>query len=378
MMKEEFFPMSNVAILIDAENVLPIFADQIFTHAASLGAVVHKEIYGAAAALNAWVEPVLKYAIRPSLTIRPSKYKNTSDIALVIGAMDLLAGKAEPAPDIVVIASSDSDFSALSVRLRTGGVDVVGMGTDKSNELWRTACTSFVVLQQPSARAAQSRKAEPARPAPERKPEKPPEKNAEKNAEKNSEKAPEKAVKITPTHSGRIANIRAFILNQLAAREGRMPSHALFSLLNDLPDYRYDQQRSKRKPLDYLARQMGGALKIEDAEGGTWVSAAAPETAEPAREAPEAVQEAPQPQQAEPAPAQEPEPAPQPEPQPQEPDPIALLIRAGAPEDAARKIADICTESTDRRAVYNKLRKVFGTADARKYLQILKEAAGEA
>ena len=373
-MKEEFFPMSNVAILIDAENVLPIFADQIFTHAASLGAVVHKEIYGAAAALNAWVEPVLKYAIRPSLTIRPSKYKNTSDIALVIGAMDLLAGKAEPAPDIVVIASSDSDFSALSMRLRTGGVDVVGMGTDKSNELWRTACTSFVVLQQPSARAAQSRKAEPARPAPERKPEKAPEKNAEKNAEK----APEKAVKITPTHSGRIANIRAFILNQLAAREGRMPSHALFSLLNDLPDYRYDQQRSKRKPLDYLARQMGGALKIEDAEGGTWVSAAAPETAEPAREAPEAVQEAPQPQQAEPAPAQEPEPAPQPEPQPQEPDPIALLIRAGAPEDAARKIADICTESTDRRAVYNKLRKVFGTADARKYLQILKEAAGEA
>jgi outer membrane biosynthesis protein TonB len=378
MMKEEFFPMSNVAILIDAENVLPIFADQIFTHAASLGAVVHKEIYGAAAALNAWVEPVLKYAIRPSLTIRPSKYKNTSDIALVIGAMDLLAGKAEPAPDIVVIASSDSDFSALSVRLRTGGVDVVGMGTDKSNELWRTACTSFVVLQQPSARAAQSRKAEPARPAPERKPEKAPEKNAEKSAEKNAEKTPEKAVKITPTHSGRIANIRAFILNQLAAREGRMPSHALFSLLNDLPDYRYDQQRSKRKPLDYLARQMGSALKIEEAEGGTWVSAAAPETAEPAQEAPEAVQEAPQPQQAEPAPAQEPEPAPQPEPQPQEPDPIALLIRAGAPEDAARKIAEICTESNDRRAVYNKLRKVFGTADARKYLQILKEAAGEA
>ncbi|MBR0218218.1 MAG: NYN domain-containing protein [Clostridia bacterium] len=374
--------MPNVAVLIDAENVLPIFADQIFTHASSLGAVTHKEIYGAAAALNAWVEPVLKYAIRPSLTIRPSKYKNTSDIALVIGAMDLLAGKSEPVPDIVVIASSDSDFSALSVRLRTGGVDVVGMGTDKSNELWRTACTSFVVLQQPSARAAaQSRKAEPARPAPERKPEKAPEKNVEKNAEKNAEKAPEKTVKITPTHSGRIANIRAFILNQLAAREGRMPSHALFALLNDLPDYRYDQQRSKRKPLDYLARQMGGALKIEEAEGGTWVSAAAPETTEAVQEAPEAVKETPQPEQEAPetpAPAQEPESTPQPEPQPQEPDPIALLIQAGAPDDAARKIAAICTESTDRRAVYNKLRKAFGTADARKYLQILKEAAGEA
>ena len=364
--------MPNVAILIDAENVLPIFADQIFTHASSLGAVVHKEIYGAAAALNAWVEPVLKYAIRPSLTIRPSKYKNTSDIALVIGAMDLLANKTETAPDIMVIASSDSDFSALSVRLRTGGVDVVGMGTDKSNELWRTACTSFVVLQQPSARAAsQPRKIESARPVPEKTPEKKP--------ERTPEKAPEKP-KITPTHSGRIANIRAFILNQLSSREGRMPSHALFSLLNELPDYRYDQQRSKRKPLDYLARQMSGALKIEEAEGGTWVSAATPETSE-TPEAPEAVQEAPLPRQETqetPVPAREPEPAPQPEPRIQEPDPVGLLIQAGAPEDAARKIAAICTESTDRRAVYNKLRKAFGTADARKYLQILKEAAGEA
>ena len=42
------------------------------------------------------------------------------------------------------------------------------------------------------------------------------------------------------------------------------------------------------------------------------------------------------------------------------------------------QIAAICGESADRRTVYNKLRKAFGTADARKYLQILKEAAGEA
>ncbi len=358
--------MPNVAILIDAENVLPIFADQIFTHASSLGTVAHKEIYGAAAALNAWVEPVLKYAMHPNLTIRPSKYKNTSDIALVIGAMDLLADQKEGGTDIMIIASSDSDFSALSVRLRTGGVEVVGMGTDKSNELWRAACSSFVVLQQQSARpAAQARKAEPqprkpepARPAP------------EKTPEKNADKPPEKAVKVTPTHSGRIANIRAFILGQLSSREGRMPSHALLNLLNEMPDYRYDQQRSKRKPLDYLARQMGGALKFEEAEGGTWVSAAAPETPK----APEPIQEAPLPTQEEATPAQ----GPAPEPQPQEPDPIALLTNAGVSQEAAQQIVDICSDSTNRRAVYNKLRKTFGTADARKYLQMLKEFSGEA
>ena len=371
--------MPNVAILIDAENVLPIFADQIITHAASLGTVTHKEIYGAAAALNAWVEPVLKYAMHPNLTIRPSKYKNTSDIALVIGAMDLLAGQKESGTDIMIIASSDSDFSALSVRLRTAGVEVVGMGTDKSNELWRAACSSFVTLQQPSARpAAQSRKAEPqprkqeqARPVP------------EKTPEKNAEKAPEKAVKVTPTHSGRIANIRAFILNQLSSREGRMTSHALLNLLNELPDYRYDQQRSKRKPLDYLARQMGGALKFEEAEGSTWVSASAPEkVAEkeeekpvpPQEEAPSAPESAPE----IPAEPKETEETPEPEIVPPSPDPIALLVNAGVPQEAAQQIAAICTESADRRAVYNKLRKAFGTADARKYLQMLKEFAGEA
>ncbi len=363
--------MPNVSILIDAENVLPIFADQIFTRAASLGTITHKEIYGAAAALNAWVEPVLKYVMYSNLTIRPSKYKNTSDIALVIGAMDLLAQRGDAGTDVVIIASSDSDFSALSVRLRTSGMEVVGMGTDKSNELWRTACSSFVILQQQPARPAQQprkaepqpRKAEPPHPSP----------------EKNPEKAPEKAVKITPTHSGRIANIRAFIMNQLSAREGRMPSHALLALLNELPDYRYDQQRSKRKPLDYLARQMGGALKFEDSpEGGAWISAAAAEKAPenvPDAAVPEK-EEAPAPQAPETAPETIPEAAP--EAQPQEPDPIALLIQAGVPQEAAPQIAAICGESADRRAVYNKLRKAFGTADARKYLQILKEAAGEA
>ena len=36
------------------------------------------------------MSPVLKYAIHPNLTIKATKGKNSSDIALVIGAMDLL------------------------------------------------------------------------------------------------------------------------------------------------------------------------------------------------------------------------------------------------------------------------------------------------
>ena len=67
--------MPNIAVLIDAENVLPIHADQIFTHASSLGTITVKEIYGAAAALTAWVEPVLKYALHANLTIQRESTK---------------------------------------------------------------------------------------------------------------------------------------------------------------------------------------------------------------------------------------------------------------------------------------------------------------
>ena len=108
----------NIAILIDAENVLPGHADLIFSHAQKLGVVVSKEIFGASSALSSWVAPVLKYAIHPNLTIKAAKGKNSSDIALVIGAMDLLV---RGGIDCAIIASSDSDFSALSVRLRNAG-----------------------------------------------------------------------------------------------------------------------------------------------------------------------------------------------------------------------------------------------------------------
>ena len=150
--------IKNLAILIDAENVLAAQADMIFDHAAALGRIARKEIFGAASALGTWVGPVLKYAIHPNLTIKASKGKNSSDIALVIGAMDLLV---EGGIDAVIIASSDSDFSALSVRLRNAGIEVIGMGMEKSNELWRTACSRFIVLG--SSKAASARQAAPAK-----------------------------------------------------------------------------------------------------------------------------------------------------------------------------------------------------------------------
>ena len=378
--------MPNLAILIDAENVLPIHADQIFTHASSLGTITVKEIYGAAAALTAWVEPVLKYALHANLTIKASKGKNTSDIALVIGAMDLLvAGNI----DTVVIVSSDSDFSALSVRLRSAGIEIVGMGTEKANPLWRTACSSFIVLQAPVFRPApvqqQPTRLQPAAKAAVQKQEAPAAANPSKK--KTVTKA------VAPTHTGRMSIITAFIKEQLEANNGRMAVSVLLPALNGLPEYRVDQQRSKRNAHNYLMRLYGDTFAFEEGEGGSFISlkpnAPAPsETpAEPA-EAPVEAEESPESgvteqEPAEPLPEQEEEtagaePEEKPDEQTQAIEAFAgKLVDAGIPEDAARQIIQILNENNNLRTVYNKMRVVFGGDIGRKYYQIVKEVGQE-
>ncbi len=374
--------MPNLAVLIDAENVLPIHADQIFTHASTLGTIKVKEIYGAAAALTSWVEPVLKYALHANLTIKASKGKNTSDIALVIGAMDLLVAGSI---DTVVIVSSDSDFSALSVRLRSAGIEVVGMGTEKANPLWRTACSSFVVLQAPSFRPAPAQQPVRSQPAAKTAP-KPAAPKQEQPA--NPPKKKNDTKPVAPTHAGRMSIISAFIKEQLEANDGRMAVSALLPALNGLPEYRVDQQRSKRNAHNYLVRLYGDAFTFEEGEGGSFISLrknapeAAAETAE-AEEAPadalpeiEAAEQEPaesveEPKEAEPAPT---EPEAQPDEQAQAIAAFgARLVEAGIPDDAAQQIIAILNENNNLRTVYNKMRVTFGGDTGRKYYQIVKE-----
>ena len=47
----------NIAILIDAENIDPVYAEQIVACAESRGTITTKEIYGAGIELNEWSVP---------------------------------------------------------------------------------------------------------------------------------------------------------------------------------------------------------------------------------------------------------------------------------------------------------------------------------
>ena len=369
---------TKLAILIDAENVVAGHADLIFAQAEAMGEIAAKEIYGTAAALTAWVAPVLKYAIHPNLTIRASKGKNSSDIALVIGAMDLLQAGMET----IVIASSDSDFSALSVRLRNAGVNVVGMGTEKSNALWRTACSSFIVLDHPA-------------PAP--KPQSAP--PAEAAAPAAAESAPEPARKpatarrparpATTTHKERVSIIGQFIEKRLDQSGGRLQVDPLFSGLNKLPEYKTDRQGSGRKPLNYLSSTFAEIFQfVRSADGKTWVSRVGtdplPAGVEPAgegvaeesevAEAEEAVME---PEEAvmeveeavaEAIPVEE-DVAEDAEESAEGARPVLAqrLVDGGMDAGVAERIAPLFERNVNLRAAYNEIRKIYGNSEGRAY-----------
>jgi hypothetical protein len=70
--------------------------------------------------------------------------KNSSDISLVIDAMDLMhTGRF----DGFVLVSSDSDFTRLASRIREQGLDVYGIGQQKTPEAFRRVCKRFIFLE---------------------------------------------------------------------------------------------------------------------------------------------------------------------------------------------------------------------------------------
>ena len=376
---------AKIAIFIDAENVDPSFAAQIFSYARSLGEVTVREIYGSGIALNEWADAILENTIHTNFTLRPNRFKNSSDIALTIGAMEMLlrCKEEKTAIDAAVLVSSDSDFSPLAFHLRASGIDVIGMGEPgRINPMWPKACTEFVEL---ASEGPLVRKREltsppftlPANPIPEM-PEapstpamaaKPTGSDAQPMEEQPASKAkepaaPEPVKKIASSHTARVDIIRRFISDQLAAHNGRMKSGTLFKALSALPDYRYDQQRSKRKPLDYLDRQFAEWFKLEPGDRGSyWVSvrtAAAPVTPIDAPEAEEmpAAEEIPA-ETAQEAPLSEGEQA---------------LLDAGIPMKHVSRVASILSECKNLRDTYNRLRQAFGSDEGKKYHELIKAA----
>lgn len=133
------------ALLIDADNISPKYLNIILSEAKEFGIISIRRIYGdwTDSAKSSWKEVLLENSITPMQQYTYTTGKNSSDSAMIIDAMDILYTN-----DVAgfILASSDSDFTRLAMRLREAGKDIIGMGESKTPAPFVKACRIFKTL----------------------------------------------------------------------------------------------------------------------------------------------------------------------------------------------------------------------------------------
>jgi predicted nuclease of predicted toxin-antitoxin system len=152
----------TVMLFIDADNVSASVIEQAIARVlADHGAVHVRRAHCTAEAAVNHQQLFKRLSIRPIVNLATGK--NSTDIALAVDAIDLVAAER---PQVVVIVSSDSDFAPLVIRLREKGCRVLGIGQmGKTGDESRGVYDGFVDLEHVKARPA-ARSAPAKTPAP--------------------------------------------------------------------------------------------------------------------------------------------------------------------------------------------------------------------
>jgi len=147
----------RVMLLIDADNVsIDIMEQAVRLLLNQHGGVHVRRAYCTAESAVKHQAAFKRLAIKPMVNLAAGK--NSTDIALAVDAIDLVLAER---PDVVVIASSDSDFAPLVQRLREKGCVVRGIGQKgKTGDETQDVYDDYTVLEHrkaPMARVATSR-----------------------------------------------------------------------------------------------------------------------------------------------------------------------------------------------------------------------------
>jgi uncharacterized protein (TIGR00288 family) len=151
----------KVMLLIDADNVsVGVMEQAVAALLKEHGALHVRRAYCTAESAAKHQAVFKRLGIRPVVNLAAGK--NSTDIAMAIDALDLAIAER---PAVVAIASSDSDFAPLVLRLREKGCRVVGIGQEgKTGDETQAVYDAFTVF----GHKAPARGASPA-PAPARK-----------------------------------------------------------------------------------------------------------------------------------------------------------------------------------------------------------------
>ena len=136
---------ARLAVLIDADNASAQSINAILEETAKFGEAVVKRIYGNFVGDNGkWKAVINEHAIKPMQQFAYTTGKNATVGFMIIDAMDLLYTDRF---DGFCLVSSDSDFTALAIRLKEQGVTVYGFGKKQTPEAFRNACSQFIYVE---------------------------------------------------------------------------------------------------------------------------------------------------------------------------------------------------------------------------------------
>ncbi len=136
---------SKLAVLIDADNASAKDIKNILDELTKYGEATVKRIYGNFVSQNgSWKQAINDLAIKPMQQFAYTTGKNATDGFMIIDAMDLLYTNRF---DGFALVSSDSDFTALAIRIKEQGATVYGFGKKTTPEAFRNSCSHFTYVE---------------------------------------------------------------------------------------------------------------------------------------------------------------------------------------------------------------------------------------
>lgn len=132
--------------MIDADNTRPSYAEALLSEVAKYGTPTIKRVYGdwTNPHLTQWSRKLNSMGLRAMHQNAFTMGKNSTDLALVIDAMDLLY---DDNVEAFALVTSDSDFTSLAHRLRESGKTVYVLGENKAPDALKYACDKFIDLE---------------------------------------------------------------------------------------------------------------------------------------------------------------------------------------------------------------------------------------
>ena len=239
----------RVMLLIDADNVSVDVMEQAVRLLLNQHGGLHvRRAYCTAESAVSNQATFKRLGIKPMVNLAAGK--NSTDIALAVDAMDLVLAER---PDVVVIASSDSDFAPLVHRLREKGCVVRGIGQKgKTGDETQEVYDDFTVLEHHKAGPGEVVAGKPAR----------------KTARKVARKTVRKTAEPAPAVDKAVPAKKAPAARKVAARASARAAPSQESAAEDSPTAPKSKPAAKPAARKTASRKSAGAVDTGAGEAG--------------------------------------------------------------------------------------------------------------